>query len=410
VAESNPRLLFCSYHGLFDPTSGAALATRELLELLAARGWSCGVVCGPHRDAARPGPLADLLAGEGLPFDRRVGEYSGLRFDLYHTATRGVPVTVFVPVAPPTEPTSAEEAAFLDLFGRVCDRFGPDVLLTYGGHRLARRVMDEARRRRAKVVFALHNLLYTGADLFRHADAVFVPSAFALDHYRRLLGIQSTPLPGPLDWARAVCERVQPRFVTFVNPVPEKGVFWAARLIDHLARRRPDIPFLVVEGRGAVDWLGRCGVDLVGVRSIHRMQNTPDPRAFYAVSRAVLVPSLVRESFGRVAAEAVLNCIPVIASDRGALPEVLTRAGMVLPIPDRYTPQSRVPPTAEEVAPWAAAVERLWDDPGAYAGEQDRCRVAAEAWRPETLLPRFETFFRSAVAGTTPVPFCPPPG
>ena len=32
------RLLFASIHGYLDPSSGAALATRDLLELLAARG------------------------------------------------------------------------------------------------------------------------------------------------------------------------------------------------------------------------------------------------------------------------------------------------------------------------------------------------------------------------------------
>ena len=44
------RLLFCSYHCYWDQSSGAALCTRELLELLAQRGWSCRVWCGPHLD------------------------------------------------------------------------------------------------------------------------------------------------------------------------------------------------------------------------------------------------------------------------------------------------------------------------------------------------------------------------
>ena len=41
------RLLFASIHSYLDPSSGAALATRELLELLAARGWDCrALTCG----------------------------------------------------------------------------------------------------------------------------------------------------------------------------------------------------------------------------------------------------------------------------------------------------------------------------------------------------------------------------
>ena len=92
------------------------------------------------------------------------------------------------------------------------------------------------------------------------------------------------------------------------------------------------------------------------------MANTPDPRDFYRVSRAVLVPSLWRESLGRVPMEALANGIPVLASDRGALPETLGNAGFVFTIPGRYTAQSLVIPTGE-VAPWVSVLEKLWDDP-----------------------------------------------
>ena len=78
-------------------------------------------------------------------------------------------------------------------------------------------------------------------------------------------------------------------------------------------------------------------MDLSGLTNLHRMANTPDPRDFYRVSRVVLVPSLWRESLGRVAVEAMANGIPVLASDRGALPETLGDAGFVLTIPERYT-------------------------------------------------------------------------
>jgi glycosyltransferase involved in cell wall biosynthesis len=49
-------------------------------------------------------------------------------------------------------------------------------------------------------------------------------------------------------------------------------------------------------------------------------------------------PSLWRESLGRVPIEAMANGIPVLASDRGALPETLRDAGFVFTIPDRCTP------------------------------------------------------------------------
>ncbi len=52
------------------------------------------------------------------------------------------------------------------------------------------------------------------------------------------------------------------------------------------------------------------------------MPFSPDPADFYpavfANTKMLLMPSLWFESFGLVAVEAMLNGIPVLASDRGA--------------------------------------------------------------------------------------------
>src|SRR5207248_9726029 len=66
-----PRLLFCSYHCYFDPSSGAALATRDLFELLASRGWPCEVFCGPQQDFEAQPPLPQLLNAHGVRFVER---------------------------------------------------------------------------------------------------------------------------------------------------------------------------------------------------------------------------------------------------------------------------------------------------------------------------------------------------
>ena len=46
-------------------------------------------------------------------------------------------------------------------------------------------------------------------------------------------------------------------------------------------------------------------MDLSALAKLNRMANSPDPRDFYRVSRVVLMPSLSRESLGRVAMEAM---------------------------------------------------------------------------------------------------------
>ena len=152
-------------------------------------------------------------------------------------------------------------------------------------------------------------------------------------------------IPYPVRLDRGIAEDADPTYVTFVNPRPEKGAAVFARIALELGRRRPEIPLLVVEGRGTAAGLARVPVDLSELPNLHRMANTPDPRDFYRVSRVVLMPSLWRESLGRVAVEAMANGIPVLASDRGALPETLGDAGFVLTIPERYTPSSLAVPT-----------------------------------------------------------------
>jgi len=135
----------------------------------------------------------------------------------------------------------------------------------YGGHWLAQEVIAQTKWRGIPVVLALHNFEYHGADLFRPVDAVLVPSRFAQAHYHRTLGLTCTAIPGPWDWARVRCREVHGRYVTFVNPQPQKGVFLFARIAAELARRRPDIPLLVVEGRGKAAWLDRTGLDIAGL-------------------------------------------------------------------------------------------------------------------------------------------------
>jgi len=128
------------------------------------------------------------------------------------------------------------------------------------------------------------------------------------------------------------------------------------------------------------------------------LANTPDPRDFYRVSRAVLVQSLWRESLGRVPMEAMANGIPVLASDRGALPETLGNAGFVITIPERFGPNTMEIATAREVAPWVAVLEKLWDDPEFEATHRALARAEAQRWEPSAVAGRFEILFRSFLA------------
>ena len=392
------RLLFASTHSYLDPSSGAALATRELLELLAARGWDCRAFTCGVLDYQNETAIEDVLAAIDRPAPRSCAALSrGGEAEVFDIEVDGVRVTIL-----PTShsradraPNPREGALYLDLAELVLDRFRPDILLTYGGHPVSRTLMIKARAKGSSVVFHLHNFGYNDRRGFEDVDAVIFPSEYSRRLYLRRVGIDGVVISDPIRLDKVIAENPEPKYVTFINPQPEKGAAVFARIALELGRRRPDIPLLVVEGRGTADGLAGLPVDLSELTNLHRMANTPDPRDFYRVSRVVLMPSLWRESLGRVPIEAMANGIPVLASDRGALPETLGDAGFVFTIPDRCTPASNVVPTPQEVAPWVAVIERLWDDPVFEAEHRSRALTEARRWDGDKLAEQYESFFRS---------------
>jgi glycosyltransferase involved in cell wall biosynthesis len=394
------RLLFASIHCYLDPSNGAALCTRELLERLAGRGWDCRTLTCGLLDYQRETSVEDVLKTLELEGSaRRVNAALGRggAAEVVDLALGGVRVTVMPTASSRAEkaPNTPDGERFLDLARQVLDRFRPDVLLTYGGHAVSLDLMRIARAGGTPVVFHLHNFGYNDRRGFVDVSAVLFPSEYSRRDHLRRLGLDGIVIPDPLRLDGAIAEDRDPTYVTFVNPQPEKGAAVFARIALELGRRRPEIPLLVVEGRGRADGLAGLPVDLSGLTNLQRMGNTPDPRDFYRVSRVVLMPSLWRESLGRVAIEAMANGIPVIASDRGALPETLGDAGFVLTILEQYSASSVALPSAREVAPWVAIVERLWDDPDFEARHRTLALAQARRWEANRLVDRYETFFNS---------------
>lgn len=409
-AQPRHRILFCTRYFYLDDSNGAAVASRAAMASLARNGFSVEVLCGSIVDAGAGDEPTRHLATLGVPYEVGGGnscliEPAGLRLPepAHLRATiDGVPVTILNRPLRRFAPPDADEAAELRrLLAAICSRFRPDVLLTYGGDPLTLGLLASARRRGIATVFALHNMLYNTPVTFRDVDAVIVPSRFAAEHYRRTLGLRCTVLPNMVHPGRVRVPRPDPRFVTFVNPCADKGLFAFARIADALGRRRPDIPLLVVESRGTAADLAARGLDLEAHGNVHVMSRTPDPRPFWGVTRVALVPSVVAETQGLVAVEAMANGIPVVASDRGALPETLGEAGLRLPLPGHLTPASRHLPTAEEMAPWVEAIIRLWDDVAFHADHRRRALAEAERFTPETLAPRYVRFFREVQPGTS---------
>ena len=257
----------------------------------------------------------------------------------------------------------------------LLDEWPPDLLYTYGASPLNQEALRRARQRGIRTLVSLHNRGFEHPAWFEDAEDVVTTSPFLTRHYRERIGLESVPIESPIEWADVQAPEGHRAFVTFVNPLATKGAAVFARIADILSQERPDIPLLVVPSVAGPSGVQAFRIDLTRYPDIMVTPPVTRPKDFFELTRILLVPSVIAEAFGRVAAEAMINGIPALVSNRGGLPETVEEGGFVIPVPDDVTEQTREAPAAEVVRPWVDTICRLWDDEDAYA----RARIAARA-------------------------------
>jgi glycosyltransferase involved in cell wall biosynthesis len=192
------------------------------------------------------------------------------------------------------------------------------------------------------------------------ASRIIVPSQFTAHEVERQLGIAGERIaicpPGAPDWPARERPRGDGYILFFGTLDPRKNVgglldAYERLIADHGPRRT--IPDLVLAGKATEEarpWLERLGrAPLAGrVRHLGYVE-PPDRAALYAGAQLLVMPSF-DEGFGMPVLEAMTLGLPVVASNRGALPEVLGDAG---PLVDPGDP-----------AALAAAIGRLLKDDG----------------------------------------------
>ncbi|MBI3455597.1 MAG: glycosyltransferase [Candidatus Rokubacteria bacterium] len=411
------RLLLAIHNVYTDYTSGAAHSVRILMQWLTEAGHECRVLATARFDA-RPPDIDEHLAKLGVPLRRTPPSPTFIRSvrkprnvvagrPTVHFTLDAVPVTMLMTRQNGVDrPDPLESAQYLYLFDEMMQRFRPDLLLAYGAHPVVREAMRRARRRGVVTVFTLRNRGYEDRRWFKDVDHVLTTSPFLTEYYRQTLGLVSTGIESPIAWSEVLAPTASRAFVTFVNPSLAKGAAVFARLADMLGSERPDIPILVVQSAADAGILtGIPGIDFGQYPQIMAAPPTPRPADFFALTRILLVPSVFPEPFGRVAAEAMINGIPPLVSNRGSLPQTVAGAGRVLPIPEWLTEATPQLPSAEEVRPWFDAVCEWWDQPQRYAEASALARQTAERLYSEPVLrQRYLDYFASLRDGQVRAP------
>ena len=398
-----PSVLFASIHCYLDFSSGASVSVRDLLLSLCERGWRCQTLCGSGFDSSDMTP-ALVFNSFGLKPKSRRHESDQSNFSIHSFNDAGIESLVYQSRQPAPSSPTVWGHPYLQVLDRFLAARRPDVILTFGGGWIGRALLAVARRHAVPSVFWLRTTRYEQKDLFEPVAGIIVPCQFTARHYKSSLGLNCDPISSPIRLDRILCENRDPRHLTFVGPRPDKGVFYFIRIAAELARLRPDIPMLVIAGRGNEHWLKQAALNLHGLPNLHHMPATTDPRKFLSTTRAFLAPSLWLETFMRVPAEGLFNGIPSLASRRGGIPETLGDSGFLFDVPPRYTPDSRCPPSADEVRPWVQTIIRLWDDQRFYQEQSNRCLAEARRLMPEIVIPRHEAVLERANRAVSPLP------
>ncbi|MGH9315067.1 MAG: glycosyltransferase family 4 protein, partial [Vicinamibacterales bacterium] len=193
-------------------------------------------------------------------------------------------------------------------------------------------------------------------DHARRADLVVVSSDFAARNVIATFDLDASRVvvcpAGAPPWKR-VTRRPERGYLLFLGTLePRKNIGGLLDAYARLLARRRDAPDLWLAGRAtpaAAAWIERAGrAPLDGRVKILGYVDPEHRRALYEGASLLVLPSF-DEGFGLTALEAMSLGLPVIASDRGALPELVGDAGLLADPDDPDT--------------FAAAIERVLDDP-----------------------------------------------
>jgi glycosyltransferase involved in cell wall biosynthesis len=414
------RFLLVNNHCISDPTAGVTQSLRTIIEWLDGAGHSSHVLTTARFESAVTFTIDDHLrqhgadlsgvAAGGRPEGSRKKGAAGRPVVSY--AVKNVPVTLLLTRHnDESRPDRRETAQYLTLVDRLLNECAPDQMIACNGHPMILEAMARARRRGVTTAFAVRGFGYYDPRYFADVDHAFTCSQFLTDHYRERVGLASTPLEPPIEWQSVLAPVESRAFVTFVNPSPHKGLLLFARLADMLGSRRPDIPILVVQSGHSGGSLNAIpGLDFSRYPQIMAAPPVPAPADYFALTRILVVPSVWEEPFGRVAAEAMMNGIPPLVSERGSLPHVIGGdfseggGGRVLPIPDWMTARTTKLPSEQEIEPWYAAICALWDTPALYEAMAARARqIADERYSEPVSRRKHLDYFVSLKPGGQPI-------
>ncbi len=151
-----------------------------------------------------------------------------------------------------------------------------------------------------------------------------------------------------------------------------------------LVKEKRDI-VLVLVGEGVEKALAQKMAEEMGLSSrVHFLGTQVDPIPLLGVADLVVLPS-EKESFGLVVLEAMACSLPVVATNTGGLPEVVSdgETGLLVPVHDYIA--------------LAGGMRRLLDDQELYNRFSAAARRRAKQFATPIIIPQYEALYRKLI-------------
>ncbi|MEB3211043.1 MAG: glycosyltransferase family 4 protein [Leptolyngbyaceae bacterium] len=310
------KLLFVSTRPFYPESSGGAQkSTLFLFKRLQQLGWDIEVMCGLSIRSAlfRKVVFQSLLRGQkpsrtikddhlGYPCWRRMMKFS----------------------QPPD---------WIKWLDQRLDEFQPDTVIGYTSSKCP--LLNHAAQRGFSSFYFVRELssIESGQRIPDKIHAI-ANSPFTASKTESVSNNKVGVVLPFIDLERYQVDQRDRRYITFINPVPEKGV----ELAIEVARQLPNERFLFVKGKWTRYDRSRQEAflrDAYLLPNVDVIDHQSDMRAIYQMTDILLVPSQFTETFGRVIVEAQVNRIPVIAAHIGGIPYTMGDGGILVDPIDR---------------------------------------------------------------------------
>ena len=343
------RILFAVDRGAFPyHVGGDGTVAHTLLGELSKRGIDCEFF-GSRRKSEK---LDESKLDVSVEYTK-----DSIKYNLGYTATMA-------------------KGEFLEAYREKLQSFSPDFVFSQLDK--SKEILEIAHDHGARKILYIHDAFYP--ENFRALDGpidiILSSSNFIRDLVRKKYKKSSVTFYPPFISDQFKTETTK-EYVTFINPHEMKGFNTALRL----AYACPDRRFLFVEGWGVAP--GSKEAIEKALPNAMFMYRQTDMKNVYGKTRVLIVPSRCEEAFGRVVVEAQVSGIPVVASNRGGLPESVGSGGLLI---DDYT----------NVDDWINALEKL-DDDQVYESFSNEARANTERFDLSAQIDEFLNVLDSAL-------------